>query len=402
MTNNSKRIFISFAIEAKPLAEEIALTLRKNGFDPWYFPNEMQGGQNWEKVQKIEMEKAVRCIGLISKAVTDDVKRERIVWKELHYAINRSENNGAYQSYLIPVIVNSTEIPEEIKPFHAIDFDKDGIHKIIDVLNSETPKNEPGNGTKIKTLLILLFAAITLIFGIYYINTLQNPPSSAPQYNARFQTQVIDRYTLQPVKDVIAYIINKNRKDTIAISDLSGSDGRVYFELDTSQRITVSVNFIHKDYVEDRLLFELPSSLVEPQFKLTPKIKPDTTKKKIVFPPISKYYWLDGAELTIEQRQKIKQSCGYEYKQGEGIKFTYDYDHSKFACTEVGCRFKGSEVILSGNGFSEQVGTTLPASSGIALSKTEWENEIKSTVKEHAGKNNEQIFSLLKKWLCAS
>jgi uncharacterized protein (UPF0333 family) len=403
MEKRPGQIFISFANEAEPLALTIKDALKKKGFKPWIYPDKMQLGQDWEKVQQVEMERSEWLICLISKSVINDRERERVVWKELNYAIKRTEENGAYNSYLIPVLVNVSEIPGEIKQLHAIDYDREGIEGILKAL----PKQKSDRiWIQLFRLFLLLLILIAILITALYFNYANKKTTDKPaSQTARFQTQIIDKYTRQPVKDVIAFVINKAKKDTIAISDLSGSDGRVYFELDTSQRITVSVNFSHKNYEDDRLLFELPSSLVQPQFILTPKIKPDTTKKKVFNPGQSnteKYYWTEGIELTIEQRKKITQSCGFEYQQGRGLKFTYDYDHTKYICLNTGCRFLGSPVKLSGNGFNEQVGDPLKESPGIALSKEEWENSISDTLEEHAKKNQEQVFNLLKTWLCAS
>jgi hypothetical protein len=405
MDKRPKKIFISFAAEANDFAKRLEKDLRKNGFDPWVYSEEMAGGQTWEKVQQIKMEEADYLIGVISHAVIKDREQERTVWKELSYAIERSRNNSAFSNYFIPVLVNikKSDLPEEIKHVHAIDYDREGIEGILKAL---TLKNTRPLFVGPFRLFLLLLTLVTIIIAALYFNYAHKKNTGkAPIQTARFQTQVIDKYTRQPVKDVIAFVINRVKKDTIAISDLSGSDGRVFFELDTSQRITVSVNFSHKDYEDDRLLFELPSSLVQPQFTLTPKIKPDTAKRKVFNPGQSnteKYYWTEGIELTIEQRKKIKQSCGYEYQQGRGLKFIYDYDHTKYICLNTGCRFLGSPVRLSGNGFSEQVGDPLKESPGIALSKEDWENTIRDTLEDHAKKNQEQVFNLLKTWLCAS
>ncbi len=426
MIPKTKRIFISFANEAKPLASKIVEALRKKGYEPWIYTDEMLAGQDWGKVLEIELDKSDRCIGLITKSVVEDTERKRVVWKELKAAIKRSAENGAYNTFLIPVLVNVSTIPAEIQKFHAIDYDRDGIEAILKAVRNKEEKATPefpqtdshkitepqtpqvnqqernklvSKDRAFKIFLLLIFTTIFIILGFYF--TINWNKSTQPP-KARFQTQVIDKYTHLPVKDVTAYILNKNKNDTIAISDPSGSDGRVYFELDTSQRITISVNFRQQVYEDDRVLYELPSSLVLPQFALTPKIKPDTNKKQTTYPAAPKYYWIEGAELTIEQRQKIKQSCGYEYRQGEGIKFSYDYNHDNYAVIPSGFRFKGSEVKISGNGFGEVVGKALEPSPSIALSKEEWESRIKPQLEQHAAENQDQIFQLIKQWLCTS
>ncbi|MGL5888840.1 MAG: TIR domain-containing protein, partial [Bacteroidia bacterium] len=394
MNQKPKRIFISFANEAKPLASNIVSLLREKGYEPWIYTDEMRAGQDWDKVLEVELDKSDRCIGLITKSVVADTKRERVVWKELKAAIKRSEENGAYNSFLIPVLVNVKEIPREVKKFHCIDYDKDGNEAILkelgfkeekstppifltDKKNDDSqntiqekdiePDHHPINPTKpvvdlrpaipvstFKLFISLLLIVALVISGIYFFNKLYFGNTKS-----RYQTEVIDKYTRLPVKDVTAYILTRNRKDTLAISDPSGSDGRIYFEIDTFQYSTVSVNFKHKDYEDDRILSELTGNLVQPSFLLIPKIKPDTSKKKVALTPSlakPKYFFITGITLTVEQRRQIERNCGYIYREGEGLKFTYDYNHDNFVCIESGCRFMGSEVKLTGNGFAKVVG----------------------------------------------
>ncbi|MGL5889898.1 MAG: hypothetical protein ACRC3B_08430, partial [Bacteroidia bacterium] len=62
----------------------------------------------------------------------------------------------------------------------------------------------------------------------------------------------------------------------------------------------------------------------------------------------------------------------------------------------------GSEVKLTGNGFAKVVGKAFALSPAIALPKAEWEAKLKVELEQHAAENLEQIFQLLKQWLCAS
>jgi|GEM_PF-3553590 len=132
-----KDVFISHAKEDIEFAEELYVYLTEVGYSPWLDKKKIRAGANWDYEIKKALKKSDYIIILLSSS---SVKKRGYIQKEFKYALEYWENKLADDIYIIPIVLDECEIPEQLLKFHWIQANVDYKESILDSLNYQKAK----------------------------------------------------------------------------------------------------------------------------------------------------------------------------------------------------------------------------------------------------------------------
>lgn len=117
VTDNPKRIFISYAREDLKEARKVYWKLKRRGHDPWMDDYSLKKGTDWQ----LEVSKAIsRSEFFVAVLSRSSVSKNGFVQVEVHKATEEQLRRPEGVVYLIPFIVESCEIPERFKRINYI------------------------------------------------------------------------------------------------------------------------------------------------------------------------------------------------------------------------------------------------------------------------------------------
>jgi hypothetical protein len=129
-------IFISYAREDFQYAEEIFNLLKEQGFEPWMDKKNLLPGQNWEVILEETLRKVDFILLVISK---NSVAKRGFIQREFRRAVYYCEEKLDTDIYVIPVKIDSCEIPPSLKKFHWIEYySEDFKNKIEQAINLQS------------------------------------------------------------------------------------------------------------------------------------------------------------------------------------------------------------------------------------------------------------------------
>jgi len=128
-----KGVFISYAAEDFKYAEQLYNFLDSKGFQPWMDKAKLLPGQNWDFVIQQELRKADFIILLLSDI---SVSKRGYVQKEFNQALLYCEEKLDSDIFIIPILINSCNIPTKLSKFQWIEYStEDSFEKILESLN---------------------------------------------------------------------------------------------------------------------------------------------------------------------------------------------------------------------------------------------------------------------------
>lgn len=101
----SSNVFIAYAADTKPLAEELTLALQREGIQTWADFKDLKPGQLW----KDEIENALQNAQSFVILVSPESKMTR--WAEVEWRLALTNAWSDPQKMLIPVVVGENEVP---------------------------------------------------------------------------------------------------------------------------------------------------------------------------------------------------------------------------------------------------------------------------------------------------
>lgn len=122
-------IFISYAREDRDAALEIYQVLKEHSFRPWMDVKELLAGQDWE----LEIDRTIRnCNIFIACLSKNAVVKRGFIQSELKKALKVLETVSEGQVFLIPVRLDSCDVPSKLSHLHWIDyFTEDGPTELV-------------------------------------------------------------------------------------------------------------------------------------------------------------------------------------------------------------------------------------------------------------------------------
>lgn len=133
-----KDVFISHAKEDIKFAEELFDYLSENGYFPWVDKKKLKVGSNWDYEIKKALKESTFVILLLSST---SVRKRGYIQKEFKYALEYSENKLIDDIYIIPILLDKCEVPEQLSGFQWIEVEQENFRKsILDSLNYQRQK----------------------------------------------------------------------------------------------------------------------------------------------------------------------------------------------------------------------------------------------------------------------
>lgn len=123
-----RRIFIMYSREDLPSAESITKTLRDMGYRPWLDVEEITPGERWAYAAGKGLAESAVALLLVSKNLNLE---SGFVAKELEVAMAKMRSRDQAFSPVIPVLLDETEVPQQLREVHAVDMSsKQGIDQL--------------------------------------------------------------------------------------------------------------------------------------------------------------------------------------------------------------------------------------------------------------------------------
>jgi hypothetical protein len=133
-----KDVFISHAKEDIEFAEELFDYLSEHGYSPWLDKKKLKVGSNWDYEIKKALKESTFVILLLSST---SVRKRGYIQKEFKYALEYSENKLIDDIYIIPILLDRCEVPEQLSKFQWIEVEQENFRKsILESLNHQRQK----------------------------------------------------------------------------------------------------------------------------------------------------------------------------------------------------------------------------------------------------------------------
>ena len=116
---NKLKVFISYASQDKPRVRELHQKLASDGVDPWLDETNLIPGQDWE----IAIPKAIATADVVLICLSEiSVNKEGYIQKEIKTILDRSFEHPDGEIYIIPVRLDSCELPRSLKKYQWVDW----------------------------------------------------------------------------------------------------------------------------------------------------------------------------------------------------------------------------------------------------------------------------------------
>lgn len=140
----SNQVFISYAVEDKPMAHRLYTDLRNHGINPWIYSEDVLPGANLDMAILSAIRQSRYFILLISQ---HSITKRGYVQKEIKYALKALAEFPADQIFIIPVRLDETmPIDFELQDLSWVEMYRsysDGLERILKGLSgiAATPKS---------------------------------------------------------------------------------------------------------------------------------------------------------------------------------------------------------------------------------------------------------------------
>lgn len=102
-------VFISYAREDAPLAEELREQLRREGYQPWMDIHNLSGGTNW----RLAIASAIRSCDFFIACISSRSANKQVVAEEVQFGLNIWREKFEPAAFFLPVRLEDCRIPEE-------------------------------------------------------------------------------------------------------------------------------------------------------------------------------------------------------------------------------------------------------------------------------------------------
>ncbi len=125
------RVFLSYAREDREPVAELYMRLEKEGFRPWMDEMDLLPGESWQ----VAIRKAIRQADAFLVLLSRHSGKRGYVQKEMRLGIETWEERPEGDIFLIPALLEPTEIPERLRQIHAVHlYEEKGFRRLTDSL----------------------------------------------------------------------------------------------------------------------------------------------------------------------------------------------------------------------------------------------------------------------------
>jgi hypothetical protein len=111
------KIFIAHSADDEAVARRLTHHLRSRGFDPWLDRERLMPGIRWREAIREAIEVSDAVVVLISAGVAE---RRGFIQQEIKYAMEMAERRPAGQIFIVPVLIDDSELPPQLRDLHAV------------------------------------------------------------------------------------------------------------------------------------------------------------------------------------------------------------------------------------------------------------------------------------------
>ena len=311
-----KEVFISHAKEDIDHALELYDFLKENEFDPWLDKKKLKVGANWDYEIKQALKKSTFVIIMLSST---SVNKRGYIQKEFKYALEYAESKLIDDIYIIPILLDNCEVPEQLKQFQWIEMSEaDFKNRILEALNYQRGKyisSLPPEQVSLNNFTSLSIDFRTSLKSLDYRCDLPLFHSN-PFFDISFVNTFIQQKALEG--------IDIHRKWAYEVKEfLETNQMHSYFE------IQGNVKYISKDFLSVSIIYDSylggthPSTSID---TLNFRFNPET---KLEFREVVEYNNLQEFLINSinrfgddDQKEALVSYC--EYITEENINFTFD------------------------------------------------------------------------------
>ena len=117
-----RKVFISHAAEDSSYAEKLYDNLAINGFSPWLDKKKLLPGDNWDIQIRKALQESDFVILLLSSI---SVSKRGYIQREFKLAIQYAEEKLNDDIYIVPILLDSCQVPESLKKYQWILADQE-------------------------------------------------------------------------------------------------------------------------------------------------------------------------------------------------------------------------------------------------------------------------------------
>lgn len=133
-----KDVFISYAKEDIKFAKDLYDYLSEHGYSPWLDKKKLRVRSNWDYEIKKALKQSTFVILLLSSV---SIKKRGYIQREFKYALEYSEDKLIDDIYIIPILLDKCQVPEQLSKFQWIEVEQDEFKKsILGSLNHQRQK----------------------------------------------------------------------------------------------------------------------------------------------------------------------------------------------------------------------------------------------------------------------
>jgi hypothetical protein len=134
MKKSSQLIFLSYAREDRPVADEIYTRLTRDGFSIWYDEKALRPGQDWE----LEISNAIqRSRAFLTCLSTRSVSKRGVFQKELRKSLDVAQEVPEGEIFILPIRLDDCEVPKSLSRYQWCDYrEPDDYEKIRESLEA--------------------------------------------------------------------------------------------------------------------------------------------------------------------------------------------------------------------------------------------------------------------------
>lgn len=128
------RVFVSYSLDQKEAARELAAALRREGFDTWLDLENLRAGEKWHPQVIEAVNNAESFVVLIGPDLSLDYF-QNILWRNAWQA---SWSNPMHK--LLPVLLGGADLPPYLGnwlPVRVKQIDTDGVRTIVSALRGQ-------------------------------------------------------------------------------------------------------------------------------------------------------------------------------------------------------------------------------------------------------------------------
>jgi TolB-like protein len=121
VTNSGKAVFLSYASQDAPAAQQLSEALRAAGIEVWFDQSELRGGDAWDALIRRQIKGCYLFVPLIS--ANTQSREEGYFRREWNLAVARTLDMAEDRAFLLPVVIDGTtdmqaRVPEKFREVH--------------------------------------------------------------------------------------------------------------------------------------------------------------------------------------------------------------------------------------------------------------------------------------------